>query len=191
MSVSTESFLKKHLTNVTEWQKMGEANVFPPESHLELINGEIIEMAPIGSRHASYLKRLINLFSGLIKKSAIIAAQDPLQLSNLSEPQPDFMLLRPSVDFYYANHPNANDVLLLVEIAENSVDYDQNSKLRLYALHNIPEYWLLNINDSCLEVYRQPNKDFYAEKTTVQAGDQIKLSQIDNISIDVADILGL
>ncbi len=72
MSVSTESFLKKHLTNVTEWQKMGKAHVFPPESNLELINGEIIGMAPIGSRHASYLKRLIKLFSGLIKNSQLL-----------------------------------------------------------------------------------------------------------------------
>ena len=151
MSVSTESFFTKHKTNVTEWQKMGEASIFSPESHLELINGEIIEMAPIGSHHASHLKRLINVFSGLIKKSAIIVAQDPLQLDDFSEPEPDFMLLRPSPDFYYTSHPQAGDVFLLIEIADSSIDYDQTKKLRLYALHNIPEYWLLNINDSCLQ----------------------------------------
>ena len=189
MSVSTESFYTKHITNIDEWQKMGKAGVFPPESHLELINGEIIEMAPIGSQHASHLKRLIHLFSGLIQQSAVIAAQDPLQLNNFSEPEPDFMLLRPSADFYYASHPQAVDVLLLIEIADSSIDYDQTKKLRLYALHNIPEYWLLNINDSCLEVCRQPQKEFYAEKTTLRAGDKIALSQLDNINIDVADIL--
>ena len=106
MSVTTESFFTKHKTNVAEWQKMGEAGIFSPESHLELINGEIIEMAPIGSHHASHLKRLINEFSGLIKKSAIIAAQDPLQLDDFSEPEPDFMLLRPKHTFliiWYSN----------------------------------------------------------------------------------------
>lgn len=185
----SENYFKKHLTNVVEWQKMGKAGVFSPESHLELINGEIIEMAPIGSHHASHLKRLINLFSGLIQKSAIIAVQDPLQLGDLSEPEPDFMLLHPRSDFYYENHPNNNDVLLLIEIADSSLEYDQNAKLRLYALHNIPEYWLLNVQDICLEVYRQPKNGFYAEKTTLRDGDKIILSQLDNISINIADIL--
>ncbi len=189
MSVSTDNFYKKHITDVTEWQKMGEAGIFPPESHLELINGEIIEMAPIGSPHASHLKRLINLFSGLIQSSAIIAAQDPLQLGDISEPQPDFMLLRPNSDFYYEKHPIAKDVFLLIEIADSSLKFDQIIKLRLYALHNIPEYWLLNVNDACIEVYRQPQQDSYAEKTTLRAGDKITLSQLENISINVADML--
>ena len=168
---------------------MGEAGIFPAISHLELINGEIIEMAPIGSHHASHLKRLIHLFSGVIQDSAIIAAQDPLQLNDFSEPEPDFMLLHPSADFYYANHPQAQDVFLLVEIADSSVDYDQTQKLRLYAQHKIPEYWLLNINDGCLEVYRQPYKASYAEKNTLRSGDKITLSQLENISIEIADIL--
>ena len=110
--------------------------------------GLFVHPTSYSSHHASHLKRLINLFSGLIQKSAIIAAQDPLQLDDFSEPEPDFMLLRPSKDFYYANHPLASDVFLLIEIAGSSIDYDQTKKLRLYALHNIPEYWLLNINDS-------------------------------------------
>ena len=189
MSVSTDGFYKKHLTNLAEWKKLGEANIFPPESRLELINGEIIEMAPIGSHHASHLKRLNKLFSGLIQESVIIAVQDPLQLGDSSEPEPDFMLLHPSSDFYYENHPVASDVFLLIEIAESSLKFDQNQKLRLYALHNVPEYWLLNVNDACLEVYRQPYNGLYAEKTTLRAGNKITLSQLDNISIDIADIL--
>ncbi len=189
MPVSSDNFYKKHITNVAEWQKMGEAGIFPPGSHLELINGEIIEMAPIGSHHASHLKRLINLFSGLIQKSAIIAVQDPLVLGDLSEPEPDFMLLHPNSDFYYESHPKANDVFLLIEIADSSLKFDQSTKLRLYALHNIPEYWLLNVNDACLEVYRQPQKDYYAEKTTLRIGDKITLSELKNIAINVADML--
>jgi len=189
MSASSEGFYKKHLTNLAEWRKLGEANIFPPESRLELINGEIIEMAPIGSHHASHLKRLINVFSSLTKDSAIIAAQDPLELGDLSEPEPDFMLLHPSSNFYYDNHPTANNVFLLVEIADSSLKFDQNQKLRLYALHNIPEYWLLNTQDCCLEVYRQPYNGLYAEKTTLRAGDKITLSQLNDISINIADIL--
>ena len=80
------------------------------------------------------------------------------------------LLLRPCGDFYYASHPQASDVFLLIEIAGSSIDYDQTKKLRLYALHNIPEYWLLNINDSCLEVYRHPHKELYAEKKHITGG---------------------
>jgi Uma2 family endonuclease len=189
MSKSNEIFFKKHLTDVVEWQKMGKAGIFPAESHLELINGEIIEMAPIGSHHAGLLKRLNNLFSGLIQQSALISVQDPLHLGDLSEPEPDFMLLHPRSDFYYEKHPTNKDVFLLVEIADRSLAYDQNTKLRLYAMHNIAEYWLLNVNDACLEVYRQPEKGLYKEKTTLQSGDEITLSQLQNIRIKIADIL--
>ncbi len=186
---TTDIYIQKHLTNLVEWQKIGEANIFPPESRLELINGEILEMTPIGSRHASHLKRINRLFSDFIDDSALIAVQDPVQLGDLSQPKPDFMLLRPSIDFYYENHPTANDVYLLIEIAESSLKYDRNLKLRLYALHKIPEYWLLNVNDSCLEVYRQPENGLYAEKTTLRAGDKITLSRLNQVNIKIADIL--
>ena len=85
--------------------------------------------------------------------------------------------------------PTAKDVFLLIEVADSSLKFDQITKLRLYALHNIPEYWLLNVNDACIEVYRQPQEDSYAEKTTLRAGDKITLSQLKNISINVADML--
>jgi Uma2 family endonuclease len=181
--------VRKHLTDIHEWRKLGEANIFPPESRIELIEGEIIEMAPIGSHHSSHLKRINKLFSTLVEETAIIAVQDPLQLSDLSEPEPDFMLLRPVSDFYYEKQPNANDVLLLIEVADSSLNFDQNYKLRLYALHNVPEYWLLNLIDICLEVYRKPKGEVYAEKNTLYKGDSITLSQLPDISIQVADIL--
>ena len=189
MSVSSENFYKKHLTNVVEWQKMGAASIFSAESRLELINGEIIEMSPIGSHHAGYLKRLNRFFSRQIQDSELIAIQDPLRLNDLSEPQPDFMLLRSRSDLYYESHPTADDVLLLIEVAESSLQFDQNQKLRLYALHNIPEYWVLNANNACIEIYRQPVNGAYAKKTTLRAGDKITLSQLDHINIELADIL--
>ncbi len=189
MSKSNEIFFKKHLTDVVEWQKMGEAGIFPAESHLELINGEIIEMAPIGSNHAGHLNRLNQVLNQAILSQAIISIQNPLQLNDLSEPEPDLMLLRSNADFYRTRHPNANDVLLLIEVADSSLSYDQNQKLRLYALHQIPEYWILNLADKSIEVYRQPKTGLYEEKTTLQSGDKITLSQLQNISIKIADIL--
>ena len=115
--------------------------------------------------------------------NALINSQNPLQLGDLSEPEPDFMLLKPNADFYSSRHPNADDVLLLIEVADSSLTFDQNQKLRLYALHGIPEYWLLNLNDLSLEVYRKPNGEVYAEKTTLRAGDTITLSQLPEINI--------
>jgi Uma2 family endonuclease len=186
---SVISPVRKHLTDINEWRKLGEANIFPPDSRIELIEGEIIEMAPIGSHHSSLLKRINKLFSSLVRDTAIIAVQDPLQLNDLSEPEPDFMLLRAVPDFYYEKHPSAPDVLLLIEVADSSLSYDQTQKLRLYALHNVPEYWLLNLNDKCLEVYRKPKGEVYAEKTTLYTGDNLTLSQLPGITIQVADIL--
>ncbi|WP_031435667.1 Uma2 family endonuclease [Methylomarinum vadi] len=181
--------LRKHLTDLEEWHKMGESGIFPPDSHLELINGEIVEMSPIGSNHAGHLKRLNRLLNTLLKKEAIVSIQDPLQLGDFSEPEPDLMLLKPNPDFYCSRHPQAGDVLLLIEVADSSLEYDQTHKLRLYALHNVQEYWLLNLNDSCLEVYRRPRGETYEEKTTLRDGDTINPSLLPDIAIQVAAIL--
>jgi len=179
----------KHLTNLDEWRRLGEANIFPPGSHVELIDGEILDMAPIGSNHAGHLKRINNFFTLLVAGKAIVSVQDPLQLGDLSEPEPDFMLLKPNADFYSSRHPVAGDVLLLIEVADSSLQFDQNQKLRLYALHGIPEYWLLNLNDSCLEVYRKPLGENYAEKTTLYVNDQVTLSQLPELTIQISSIL--
>jgi len=179
----------KHLTHLDEWRRLGEANIFPPGSRVELIHGEILDMAPIGFNHAGHVIRLLNFFAPRIADKALINAQNPLQLGDLSEPEPDFMLLKPNDDFYSSRHPIAEDVLLLIEVADTSLKFDQTEKLRLYALHGVPEYWLLNLNDQCLEVYRKPRGEVYAEKNTLQAGDSVTLSQLPDISIQVSAIL--
>jgi Uma2 family endonuclease len=180
---------QKHRINLDEWRRMGEAGIFPPESRIELIDGEIIEMSPIGFNHAGHLKRLNKLFSSLIGDQAIVSIQDPVQLGDLSEPEPDFMLLRPEPGFYSTRHPQADDVLLLVEIADSSLTFDRSQKMRLYAAHNIPEYWLLNLNSSYLEVYRQPQPSGYAEKSVLHRGDTVQLLLMEHIRVNVADIL--
>ncbi|MBM4207963.1 MAG: Uma2 family endonuclease [Gammaproteobacteria bacterium] len=180
---------RKHLTDIHEWHKMGEAKIYPPDSHLELIEGEIIEMPPIGFKHAGYLNRLVKLLVKIVPDEIVTSARNPLQLGDLSEPQPDFMLLKPNSDSYSSRLPISEDVLLLIEIADSSLNFDQTQKLRLYALHNIPEYWLLNLNDNCLEVYRKPKGEVFAEKTTLYNGDNITLSQLQELTIKVSDIL--
>jgi Uma2 family endonuclease len=188
MTLATAT-VRKHLTDIYEWQKLGEANIFPPGSHIELIEGEILEMAPIGFNHSGHLNRINKLFSRLIPDDVVISVQNPLQLGDLSEPEPDFMLLKPHNDFYSSRHPTADDVLLLIEVADSSLSFDQNQKLRLYARFNIPEYWLMNLNDACVEVYRQPHGECYGEKTTLRVGDTVTLSQLNQVTINIADIL--
>lgn len=180
---------QKHRITLDEWRRMGEAGIFPPESRIELIDGEIIEMSPIGFNHAGHVTRLMNYFAPLLADSALMTAQNPLQLGDLSEPEPDFMLLRPEPSFYSTRHPQADDVLLLVEIADTSLSYDRSQKMRLYAAHNIPEYWLLNLNATSLEVYKQPQSTGYAEKSVLHRGDSVQLLLLEHIRVNVADIL--
>jgi Uma2 family endonuclease len=187
--ITASSAVRKHLTDVHEWQRLGEANIFAPNTRVELIEGEILEMPPIGSYHAGHLKRLTKLFSRFLNEQAIMSVQDPLRLSDLSEPQPDFMLLRPDSNDYTTRHPTAEDVLLLIEVAESSLSYDQNEKMHFYAHYNIAEYWLLNLKDYCLEVYREPHNDLYQQKMTLRKGDTITLSQLKSLTINISDIL--
>ena len=98
----------KHLTNLDEWRRLGEATIFPPGSRLELIDGEILDMSPIGSNHSGHLNRLNKLLTKLAPDNVIASVQNPLQLGDLSEPEPDFMLLKPNTDFYSSRHPNAD-----------------------------------------------------------------------------------
>ncbi|MGH8552373.1 MAG: Uma2 family endonuclease [Methylococcales bacterium] len=181
--------VRKHRVDIAEWRRLGEANIFPENIRVELIDGEIFEMPPIGSNHGSHVKRLNRLFASLIHDRAIIAVQDPVQLGRYSEPQPDFMLLRPAADFYSDQHPGPDDVLLLIEVADNSIQFDRRKKLTLYASHHIPEYWLLNLNENRLEVYREPRDKAYGRKMTLISGDRISLLQLPEIEIDIKDIL--
>jgi Uma2 family endonuclease len=182
-------FPQKHLTDLNEWHRLGEAGIFPPESRMELINGEILHMAPIGFNHAGHTRRLNALFSFLLADKAIVSIQSPIQLGDLSEPEPDFVLLRPEASFYSTRHPKADDVLLLIEVSDSTLRFDRTQKLRLYATFNIPEYWIINLIDDCLEVYRQPQDGDYLDKSTLGKTDSLNLVALPEIKISVADIL--
>jgi Uma2 family endonuclease len=181
---------QRHLITINEWQKMVAANAFSPENRIELINGEILEMPPIGFNHAGHVNRMTNVFAFLVvEKKAIISVQNPLQLGDLSEPQPDFMLLRLEENCYTTRHPQPEDVLLLVEVADSSLSYDRERKQRLYAMFGIPEYWLINLNNESLEVYRQLSDESYAQKLTLYHGETLALSQLEGVVVNTATIL--
>ncbi len=141
---------------------MCEAGVFSQGDRLELIEGEIIEMSPIGKRHAAVVRRLNNLLTrALGEDEALVDAQNPVVLGDISEPQPDLALLRPRADFY-AEHPRPEDILLLIEVADTSLAYDREVKVPTYALHGVSEVWIADLSGAAVEVYRRPTADGYA-----------------------------
>jgi len=155
---------------VDQYHQMAEQGILHCQERLELISGEIINMSPIGFRHASTLNRLINRFLPLqMAQKAIISSQNSIYLSERSEPQPDLALLTYYDHFYDYRLPEAADILLLVEVADSSLTYDQQVKIPLYAQHQIPEVWLINLTQNRLERYQEPQGQGYQTQTLFSA----------------------
>ena len=180
--------VKKRLLTVEEYHKMGKAGILR-EKGIELINGEIIEKSPIGSKHAAVVNLLNEiLFEKPGKEDAIISIQNPVQLSDLSEPEPDIAILKRTKDRYYYQLPKAKDALLVIEVADTSVEYDREIKLPLYAESGIPEFWLINLEDNVIEVHREPMGNAYKFRELLRAGDVAEARGLE-LSIPVAEIL--
>ncbi|GBD09860.1 hypothetical protein HRbin22_02122 [Candidatus Thermoflexus japonica] len=121
---------------------------------------------------------------------AIVSAQDPIRLGPHSEPQPDVALLRPRPDFYASAHPGPEDVLLIVEVAETSADYDRTVKIPLYARHGIPEAWLVDLAEERVEIYRQPGPEGYREIHIARRGDMVSPALVPGLAVAIEEILG-
>ena len=166
---------------------MVEINLFPPEARLELIEGEILTMASQTSYHAVAVSKVQEALRIIYHKNYYIRVQMPLALSDNSEPEPDIAVVAGHADDYWNAHPMT--AMLVVEVAYSSLDHDKQHKRRLYARCQLPEYWILNLNDSQLEVYRAPQNGDYQSRVIFVAGDKVTpLSQPDGL-IEVADLL--
>lgn len=163
MSAIADDLCRRHRYTVVDYDRMIDAGILTEDDRVELIEGEIIDIPPIGSAHGGAVKRIGNKLARLIADSAIIAIQDPIRVNDRSEPQPDIALLKPRDDFYASAHPRAQDVLLIVEVAETSLRYDRDVKLPLYAQAGIPEAWLVDIANRTLWVCRSPGAKGYTE----------------------------
>lgn len=169
---------------------MGEAGIFGEGDRVELIEGEIIEMSPIGSAHAARVKRLNRLLVRRLGTRAIVQVQDPVVLSRFSEPEPDLAVLKPRADFYAARHPEAADVLLIVEVADTSRHFDRGVKAPLYARAGIRELWVIDVIDEIVEVYRKPQRGAYREMIRFSRAQRVTLAAFPPMAFRVADILG-
>jgi hypothetical protein len=180
----------KHLFTVDDYYRMYEAGIFSEDDRVELIDGEIVEMSPIGKSHAACVDRLTKLFVQHLGDDAIVRVQGPIRLDNRSEPQPDIALLRARGDFYASGHPGPADVLLVVEVADTTLSYDRDIKARRYARAGIPEYWLVDLTGEAIDVYSEPGKSRYGLLRLVERGQTIVSLAIPGLTLDVNTILG-
>jgi Uma2 family endonuclease len=185
----TVQLLRRKFT-VEQYHKMVESGILSEDDRLELIRGEIIEMSPIGTKHAACLNRLVNLLVQLLGKRIIAAAQNPVALNNNSEPQPDVALLKPRDDFYETAHPQAQDIFLLIEVSDSTVMYDREEKIPLYAQANIEEVWLVDINEQIVEVYQQPTAAGYQLMQKFSCGQTLSIKAFPDVNITVNEIFG-
>jgi Uma2 family endonuclease len=180
----------KRYFNTTEYYRMAEAGILSEDDHVELIKGEIIRMAPIDSRHAGCVSRLNSLLSRQVGGTALVNVQNPVRLSDFSELQPDVALLIPRDDFYSNDHPRPNDVLLIIEVSDTSLEYDRDVKVPLYATALIEEVWLVNLIKDMVEIYRDPRSGIYREVHYATRGETVNPQTNPNLVINVDAILG-
>jgi Uma2 family endonuclease len=186
MAVNTIQVERK-LFSVEEYEQMISTGVLNEDDRLELIEGEIIKMSPIGSVHVLVVNRLNSLLAARIGDQPIISIQNPIRLE-YSEPQPDVAVLRSSAGLHPQRLPDAGEVLLLIEVADTSARVDQTVKVPLYARGGISECWLVNVNDGSVEVYRGPSASGYRSKETLGAGDTLTTDNLPGLRLAVTDI---
>lgn len=174
---------------VKEYNQMIEAGILTKYDRVELIRGEIVEMAAVGRRHAACVNRLNALFNQRLAEFVIVGVQNPVELEDNSEPQPDLALLRLRDDFYEAGHPQAEDILLLVEVADTTIESDREVKIPLYASSGISEVWVVDINQQCLEVYRQPSSNGYQIIQKYYRGQSLNIQAFSDVSFTVDEVL--
>jgi Uma2 family endonuclease len=163
------SYPMRRLWNVADFHRMGETGFLHPEARLELIEGELFDMAPIGHFHAGIIRILTDRLKVAVGPSGIVDSQNPVVLDEQSEPQPDIALLCPRLDYYLSGHPGPQDVLLLIEVSDSTIHFDRKTKVPLYARHGIPEVWLVvGPRRRHIEVYRDPQPERGAYQTRLQ-----------------------
>jgi len=175
--------------SVDDYEEMVRLGVLTENDRVELIRGEIVPKMAIGPKHGGCLKRFNRVLSERAAGRAIIGIQDPVRLPD-SEPEPDVSVLKPRADYYATAHPQPPDILLLVEIGDSSLDEDRNVMKPLYAEAGIEEFWIANLRDDCLEVYRGPQSDgTYRETRILQRGQSTDIAALPGVVVAVDEVL--
>lgn len=188
-SVGLDGLLKRHRFSVADYHAMADAGILTQEDKVELLDGEIVKKMTIHSPHASCVDRLNYLFVRSLGDRAVVRVQNPVQLDDWSEPEPDVSLLRPKGDFYAAGHPMPPDVYLIIEVADTSLARDRFVKTPLYARAGVRELWIINLPARCIVCHRQPSSDGYREIRTIDEGTLSPVA-FPELELEIAELLG-
>lgn len=180
---------KPHLFTVWDYHRMTEAGVLNEDSRVELIQGQIISMSPIGAPHSRMVNRLTRLLVPLVGARGIVSVQNPVRLDDGSEPQPDVTILHPRMDQDDAGTPGPADVLLLIEVADSSLGFDRATKLPLYAEAGIRDYWIVNLQERAIEVHRSPEDGRYAQVSRTRPGEPLNILTLPGAALPATDLL--
>jgi Uma2 family endonuclease len=170
MSAQPESWPRPHRLTVHDYHRMAEVGLLSPGDRTELIEGEIVDMPPIGSSHASVVTVLTRQLMRAIDDTVEIRVQQPVRFMPRSEPQPDLALVRRTADAYRQGHPTAKDVLLLIEVSDSTLRYDLDTKSRLYAKHGIPEYWVVDLVNRRIVRHQASDGSAYEQRNELASG---------------------
>jgi Uma2 family endonuclease len=181
--------LAPHRFTVADYHRMLEVGILAEDDRVELLGGQVVEMSPAGPPHAAATDRLGDRLAAGTAGRALVRRQNPLDLGEYDEPEPDLAVVRPRADYYAERHPTAAEVLLLVEVADSSLVYDQRTKAAIYAAAGIREVWVLNLPERVLEVYRDAGPAGYQDRQTHQRGERVAPLAFPDLELAVADLL--
>ena len=182
--------LQRRLFTADEYHRLAEAGILREDDRVELVDGEIVEMTPIGSRHAACVDRLLVLLQRCLRDRGILRVQGPIRLDARPEPQPYLSVLKPRADFYASVHPSPGDVLFVVEVADTSERYDRGIKVPLYARAGIAETWLVDLLHERVEIFTQPMPRGYHSSRQARCGERLASHAFPEANLLVDDILG-
>lgn len=188
VAVATPPFERYRLTSAV-FHAMVEKGIFCEDERVELIEGELVTMSPIGSEHMGVVNQLAELLIRQMKRRALVGVQGPIHLDDHSEPQPDLVLLKPRPDFYKRSLPLPADILLVIEVADSSLVYDRSVKMSLYANAGIPEAWIINLIDRWIEVYRDPSSAGYTTMLKILPGKTVAPQAFADVVVSVDELL--
>lgn len=190
MSGDATTGLVRHRFTVDEYERMGEAGILSEDDRVELLDGEIVEMTPIGPLHASVVDRLTRLLVQRLGDRAIVRVQNPLRLPPRSEPQPDLVVARERADFYQDGHPQPEDVLLCIEVSDSTLAVDRGVKVPLYARSGVAEVWIVDVGAEAVTVHAERHDIGYADVRTARGGQALQVPGFPDVTMTVADVLG-